>query len=164
MCNSHTAKELNLKFNQLYRRQCNLYHTYAAACHLSDTAFSILYCLCETEVDEHTTPFTQHELAELCSLPRQTVNSAISGLVKNGYVSLKQLAGAGNTKAVYLTEKGTQLCRQIVIPLIEAEQHSLAQMTAEEVELCLKLSVRQLDLFEEELALILPKKEHPSGE
>ena len=65
---------------------------------------------------------------------------------------------------VYLTEKGTQLCRQIVIPLIEAEQHSLAQMTAEEVELCLKLSVRQLDLFEEELALILPKKEHPSGE
>lgn len=96
--------------------------------------------------------------------PRQTVNSAISGLVKNGYVSLKQLAGAGNTKAVYLTEKGTQLCRQIVIPLIEAEQHSLAQMTAEEVELCLKLSVRQLDLFEEELALILPKKEHPSGE
>lgn len=37
-------------------------------------------------------------------------------------------------------------------------------MTAEEVELCLKLSVRQLDLFEEELALILPKKEHPSGE
>ena len=116
------------------------------------------------EADEHTTPFTQHELAELCSLPRQTVNSAISGLVKNGYVSLKQLAGAGNTKAVYLTEKGTQLCRQIVIPLIEAEQHSLAQMTAEEVELCLKLSVRQLDLFEEELALILPKKEHPSGE
>ena len=112
----------------------------------------------------NTTPFTQHELAELCSLPRQTVNSAISGLVKNGYVSLEQLAGAGNTKAVYLTEKGTQLCRQIVIPLIEAEQHSLAQMTAEEVELCLKLSVRQLDLFEEELALILPKKEHPSGE
>ena len=90
--------------------------------------------------------------------------AAISGLVKNGYVSLEQLAGAGNTKAVYLTEKGTQLCRQIVIPLIEAEQHSLAQMTAEEVELCLKLSVRQLDLFEEELALILPKKEHPSGE
>lgn len=82
MCSSHTAKELNLKFNQLYRRQCNLYHTYAAACHLSDTAFSILYCLCETEADEHTTPFTQHELAELCSLPRQTVNSAISGLVK----------------------------------------------------------------------------------
>ena len=51
MCSSHTAKELNLKFNQLYRRQCNLYHTYAAACHLSDTAFSILYCLCETEAD-----------------------------------------------------------------------------------------------------------------
>ena len=68
------------------------------------------------------------------------------------------------SETVYLTEKGTQLCRQIVIPLIEAEQHSLAQMTAEEVELCLKLSVRQLDLFEEELALILPKKEHPSGE
>lgn len=53
MCSSHTAKELNLKFNQLYRRQCNLYHTYAAACHLSDTAFSILYCLCETEADEN---------------------------------------------------------------------------------------------------------------
>ena len=45
----------------------------------------------------------------ICSLPRQTVNSAISGLVKNGYVSLKQLAGAGNTKAVYLTEKGYEI-------------------------------------------------------
>ena len=163
MC-SHTAKELNLKFNQLYRRQCNLYHTYAAACHFSDTAFSILYCLCEEEPDEHTPPFTQHELATLCSLPRQTVNSAISGLVKNGYVSLTQLAGAGNTKAVCLTEKGKQICRQMIDPLIQAEQHSLAQMTSKEVELCLELSVRQLDLFEKELALILPKKEHPSGE
>ena len=83
---------------------------------------------------------------------------------KKWICSLKQLAGAGNTKAVYLTEKGTQLCRQIVIPLIEAEQHSLAQMTAEEVELCLKLSVRQLDLFEEELALIHSEKGTPSGE
>ena len=163
MC-SHTAKELNLKFNQLYRRQCSLYHTYAAAYHLSDAAFSILYCLCEAEHEEPTHPFTQHGLAELCSLPRQTVNSAISGLVKNGYVKLTQLAGAGNTKAVRLTEKGKQLCRKVIDPLIMAEQNSLAQMTPNKVHLCLELSVRQLDLLEEELALILPKKEHPVGE
>lgn len=163
MC-KHTARELNLQFNQIYRRQCNLYHTYAAAHHLSDTAFSILYCLCEAEPDESAPPFTQHGLAQLCSLPRQTVNSAISGLVKNGYVMLTQLPGSGNTKAVCLTDMGKQLCRRIIDPLIEAEQRSLAQMTSKEVMLCLKLSARQLELFEAELALIIPEKKHPSGE
>ena len=69
MCSSHTAKELNLKFNQLYRRQCNLYHTYAAACHLSDTAFSILTAFCETEADEHTTPFTQTSWLSFAACP-----------------------------------------------------------------------------------------------
>lgn len=157
MCN-HTAKELNLQFNQIYRHQCSLYHTYAAAHHLSDTAFSILYCLREGEADESAPPFTQYGLAQMCSLPRQTVNSAITGLVKNDYVSLAQLPGSGNTKAVCLTDKGTQLCRRIIDPLIQAEQRSLAQMKQADVELCLNLSVRLLKLFEDELVQILPEK------
>ena len=103
MCSSHTAKELNLKFNQLYRRQCNLYHTYAAACHLSDTAFSILYCLCETEADEHTTPFTQHELAELCSLPRGFLAAAGEAEVTE---TIQKLQPAAIVHAAALSDTG----------------------------------------------------------
>lgn len=155
----HSAKEQNIRFNQLYRRQSNLYHTYAAAHHLSDAAFSILYCLCETIPDEReTAPYTQHGLAQLCSLPRQTVNSAISSLVRQGYVRLQQLPGSGNTNAVFLTDEGESLCRHVIDPLIEAEQRSLAQMGHEEVELYLRFSLTQLDLFEQELAAILPDK------
>lgn len=49
----------------------------------SDTAFWILYLLCK---EERT--YTQNDLADELCIAKQTVNSAIAKLVKEGYVEL----------------------------------------------------------------------------
>ena len=64
-------KELNTALNQLYKKQDDLYHEYAAHFGLSDTAFWILYSLCETE-----DTYTQNMLADMWHLPKQSINSS----------------------------------------------------------------------------------------
>ena len=76
-------KELNLELNRLYKRQDDLYHAYASHYGLSVTSFWILYALCGTEET-----YTQNMLAKMWHLPSQSINSAISSLVKAGYVRL----------------------------------------------------------------------------
>ena len=72
-------KELNLRLNQTYRKQDDLYHDYASHFGLSVTGFWILYTLCETDED-----YTQNKLADMWYLPRQSINSAVASLVKAG--------------------------------------------------------------------------------
>ncbi|WP_418665772.1 MarR family winged helix-turn-helix transcriptional regulator [Allofournierella sp.] len=141
-----TVKEQNLELNRLWRMQDQLYQTYATRCGLSSVSFWALYTLRET--DE---VYTQNALAEMWYFPKQTVNSAIAGLVKMGYVRLEQIAGARNSKAVKLTEQGLDVCKRLVNPLVNAELSALLKMSQEERQMFLELSDKQLRLLQAEL-------------
>ena len=143
------VKEQNITLNQIYKKQSELYHNYAVRYGFSDAAFWVLYSLCET--DE---VYTQNALAEMWCFPKQTVNSAISSLVKTGYIKLEQIAIARNSKAVKLTELGTDICSSIIIPLIEAEQRALLKMTKMERDMFIALSEKQYKLFQSEIDTI----------
>ena len=105
----YKRQELNTALNQLYKKQDDLYHEYAAHFGLSDTAFWILYSLCETE-----DTYTQNMLADMWHLPKQSINSSVSTLVKAGYIKLEQMAVARNNKALRLTPQGMQFCQRDV--------------------------------------------------
>ena len=100
--------------------QDQLYQAYATQRGLSSVSFWVLYTL--SEADE---VYTQNALAEMWYFPKQTVNSAIAGLVKTGYIRLEQIAGARNSKAVKLTEQGLDICKRLVNPLVHAELSAL---------------------------------------
>ncbi len=142
-------KQKNIELNKIMKRTDEQYHAYAVYTKLSDPALWTLYALCEAEEQ-----LTQNELASVWCYPKQTINFTISGLVKKGYVELKQLSGARNSKAVCLTEAGKTFCEKNILPLVEAEERSLKRLSPEERELLIRLNEKQCAYFEEEIRSI----------
>lgn len=141
------AKSLNMAFTQLVKRQDDLYHRYAVFCGLSDPAIWVLYAL-YADGDEI---YTQNDLVSMWFYPKQTINYAVSCLVKQGLVGLSQLSGSRNSKAISLTEEGRCLCEEKIRPLILAEERSLTRLGEDGQQLLLKLTEQQCTYFEEEI-------------
>lgn len=68
---------------------------------------------------------------------------------------MEQLGGDRNSKAVRLTEEGKNFCKQVIRPLIEAEQRALLTLTDEQRELLLRLSERQCTALETEIGSLI---------
>lgn len=138
---------LNVALSRQYKRGDELYHRYSVHCGLSDPAFWVLYTLYE----EENVVYTQNDLVSMWSYPKQTLNYAVSGMVKNGWIRLEQLPGGRNRKAVVLTEKGKRICDEKILPLMLAEERSLLVLTPEEREMLLRLNEKQSLAFEQEI-------------
>lgn len=138
---------LNVALSRQYKRGDELYHRYSVHCGLSDPAFWVLYTLYE----EENVVYTQNDLVSMWSFPKQTLNYAVSGMVKNGLIRLEQLPGGRNRKAVVLTEKGKRICDEKILPLMLAEERSLLVLTPEEREMLLRLNEKQSLAFEQEI-------------
>ncbi|PWM38257.1 MAG: MarR family transcriptional regulator [Clostridiales bacterium] len=138
------------QYNCIYYKYSELYHDLAAKYGFSDTQYWLLYTLYTG--DE---PVTQNELAIALCTPKQTVHSAITRLVKNGYLTLTQRPGPRNNKAVALTQAGEALCNRCVKPLVEAEEHAMAKISLEERELFLAVYEKRFNFFQKEITAIL---------
>lgn len=141
-----SIKELMICINQIYKKQDDLYHEYAAHHGLSDMAFWILYSLSTTDET-----YTQNMLAEMWHFPKQSINSAVSTLVKAGHVRLEQMAVARNSKALKLTESGTEFCSQTILSFCEMEERALLKMNEKDRQQLINLLTEQYCLLKEEI-------------
>lgn len=107
----------------------------------------VLYSLYE----EEDRIYTQNDLVSMWFYPKQTINYAVSSLLRNGWIFLEQLSGGRNRKAIHLTQEGEKICREKILPLMLAEESSLAHMSPEEQTLLLKLNEKQLANLEKEI-------------
>jgi len=144
-------REWNEQYSEISKKYDALYHKVAVKYGFSDMQHWILYVL----YSEENRPHTQNEMAAVFGMPKQTLNSAIGKLRDAGYVTLTQLPGPRNNKAVVLTEAGTAVCENCVAPLLAAEDRALAQMSDEENELFLRLSQKRYRMFREEILKLL---------
>lgn len=87
------------KYAYLSAEITSLYHEAAVKIGVSDTVLDILYVLCEQEGQ-----CLQSDIFRLTGISRQTINSAIRKLERDGLAYLKQ--GEGRNTLVCLTEKG----------------------------------------------------------
>lgn len=133
------------KINRLYKEQDELYHELAVRFGVSDTAMWVLYAICSAGE-----PAAQYDLANAWFFPKQTVNSAITRLEKDGLVRLEPLPGTRNRKNVLLTETGKAFCASSVIPLLEAEERSFLRLSEEERRTAVLLMEKQLAFLREE--------------
>lgn len=147
---NNNVKEQLAALNQLDRKQGELYHRFAVRLGISDTAFWVLYSLCES--DEI---YTQNSLAELWCIPKQTINSAINVLVKAGYVQLAPIQKARNSKSIHLTEKGSEFYREMILPLFIAEQKAFSRLSETERDTAVALSEKHHLFLKEELGHLL---------
>lgn len=126
--------------DRLYKESDRICNDYAAHFGMNNTAFWVLYTL--SHVDE---PVTQNDLCKEWFLPAQTINSAVSGLVKDGLVRLEPIPGTKNRKSIVLTEAGRELCGRTISMVDEIERAAMLDFTEEERELYLSLFRRHLE-------------------
>ena len=126
--------------DRLYKESDRICNDYAAHFGMNNTEFWVLYTL--SHEDE---PVTQNDLCKEWFLPVQTINSAVSGLVKKGLVRLEAIPGTKNRKSIVLTEEGRELCGRTISVVDEIERAAMLGFSAEERELYIGLFRRHLE-------------------
>lgn len=132
--------------NQQIKVLASIYHGAAAKFGVSDSEFWVWYALLVLEGE-----YSQQDICEMWSLPKQTVNSVVSNLIKKGYVSLKAVRGARNRKVICLSEQGEEYGRKIVMKIHNAELRTIDRMTEEEKKTCIELVGKYIDILREEI-------------
>ena len=112
---------------------------------MSDCTMWVLYFLISS--DEL---ITQQDLIEKMLFPKQTINSAVVKLEKEGYVNLHTIPTAGNRKIIMLTQKGRDLTNETVRRLLRAELLAVNNMGSERIYKFIKLYTELFEALKEE--------------
>lgn len=116
-----TVSELQLQFIRLYKKMDATYYQLAAAQELSPSEMDIYYTLCVLGDG-----CLQRDICNLALTSKQTINSALKKMEKQGFLWLE--AGKGREKHIYLTPAGKKIQEHRVRPIYLAEQAVLAEM------------------------------------
>lgn len=139
------------EYNSIYREMNNLYHDIALKLEISDSTFSVFYTICELG-----NGCLQKDICETFFISKQTINSCIKKLEKEDYIYLKQ--GKGKDKHIFLTKKGEELVTQKIMPILEMEKSIFAEMTEQESDMLLKLSIKYLQCFKNKVKQMLQEE------
>lgn len=137
----NVSKELR-QFWRLFSETEYAYHMAGVRLGLSDSAMKILYSLCS-----EGEPCPLQTVVRQSGASKQTINSAIRKLEGEGMVYLEP--SGLRSKAIHLTERGRELARRTVIPLMELEDEIYASWTEEELRMYLELTGRFLTALKE---------------
>ena len=124
-----------LDYNRTYKDVDELYNNYAKMCGLSESDFWILYALAEAGSVR-----TQKDLCEWWSLSKQTINSALKNLEKEGVVTLSSSSENKKSKYITLTDKGLDMVDKYIKPLMNAELAAFEIMGKKETQEYLRLN------------------------
>ena len=143
-------KQESKKVFGLMSQQCKeltaIYHRAACQYGISDNEFWVLYALFVFEEEQ-----SQQSISEMWSLPKQTVNSVVSGMIKKGHVYLETIPGTRNKKVIRLTEEGKRFGESVIFPIYDAEQRAVDNMTSQEQQLCTELLAKYISFLDKEI-------------
>lgn len=133
------------KIEKQRKEQDAIYHSVAVKFNLSDTAMWILYF-----VSDKTREYTQQDLCRMSYCAKQTVNTAINGLIKKGFVVLEAAEGSRKQKKIVLTDLGKEAARLTTDKLKAAEEETFRHFTDEELKSYLEMTERITAYFRAE--------------
>ena len=125
-------KDFSREENRIYKKNCAVYYKLATNYGLTETMFDILYF-----VRENVDCSTQAQLCSNLYLRKQTVNSALKKLEKEGYIYLSKKSGNQKNKTIHFTEKGE-------------ERRAFERLTEEERRGILYYGLKQIETLEKE--------------
>ena len=131
-------------WNEYLNEITGLYHTLSMKLNISDSECMIMYMLCDA-----SGPITQSDIVKATGLSKQTVNSAIRKLEKDGSITLEKLNK--KSKILAVTEKGKKVITEKILPIIEMEERVFDAWTEEEARLFLELTEKYKKMFEQEV-------------
>ncbi len=139
----------NLKeYNRIYKENNNIYHDIALRLKLSDSAFDIFYAVCVLGDG-----CLQRDICSLSATSKQTINSSIRKLEKEGYLTLKP--GKGRQMHIFLTETGKALAQERIYPVIEIENSVFDAMSENECRELLRLSKKYMEILKKNVKELL---------
>ena len=134
-------------YNRLYKELEDLYREADRWAGLSDSAFVILYNLLDLGDG-----CLQRDICSAAFISKQTVNSSIRALEKQGLIRL--VPGRGREVHLYLTERGRRLAEEKILPAMEVENQSLAEL-GEDAAALLSLQQRYLEIFRRRIRALI---------
>ena len=134
-------------FDSFWREQNQLYRDVATSFGISESAFSILYAIYLAGEKG----ISQRDVCVQMCIGKQTVNSSIHKLEREGVVVLKSGPGRRGLLA-HLTPVGLELAERTIVPMIEAELAALREFDDRELELSLLLGRRYTDALRSHFA------------
>ena len=105
-----------------------LYRVAARKSNISDGEIDIWSALLNSDEE-----YSQQDLTEMLSLPKQTINSLITRMIRKEFVVLEHVPGTRNRKVIRLTETGRYFGEQRVKWIFEAEQRAMEDTDYAEV-------------------------------
>lgn len=115
------------KYCELWKEISKLYEEYAKTFGLSYTNLQVLNSIYAAK-----NGCTQKQVIEQTLLPKQTVNAAVTGFWKQGYVELTELREDRRVKTIRLTETGKQYADGIVPKIENAGAKAMEMLTPEQ--------------------------------
>lgn len=160
MDDTNKIAEQRILYTHLYNQYEGIYQKIMMNSGMSEIPFRILYALCESEKK-----WSQIDICREWNYAKQSVNTAISKLVKQGYVALKpDKSMPGNYKVITLTEKGMLFCTHWVRPVIEADNQAFAALSEQEREVCIAVRERHYHFVKDKLKDLLEVTEADTHE
>lgn len=132
--------------NQHIKELNSLYHIAAVKSGISDGEVCVWSILLTTDKE-----YSQQDLCEFLFLPKQTINSIISGLVKKGYIFLEHVPGTRNRKVIRLSEEGRNYGEENIMWIFEAEQHAMEDADPHEIRTLISMLEKYIHKLKREL-------------
>lgn len=143
--NQHIKDQFHL-INQQIKELNAIYHDAAVYSKISDNEFWIWYALFLSQGK-----CTQQDICNTWSLPKQTVNSTISNLVKKGYLTLETVPDKRNSKMIHFTESGREYGKSIVSSIYQAEIDTFECLTEQERTIFIEILGKYIHLLKGEI-------------
>ncbi|MDE6993469.1 MAG: MarR family transcriptional regulator [Lachnospiraceae bacterium] len=121
------------RYNYLVGEIDAAYHEISTNLGLSDSVMRILYTICDNGAD-----CPLQKICRLTGLSKQTINSALRKLEKEGFIYLEPL-GPKN-KNVCLTDTGKHMAKQTACQVLAMENEIFASWPPEDVERYIELT------------------------
>ena len=138
MVNLKDTKQLNKILRRVNGEIGALYHEAAMEVGISDSVQNIFYVL-----GNNGNCCLQSDFYKQTNISRQTINSAIHKLEKDGIVTIEQ--GTGKNTIISLTEKGLKFAEEKVYVLFDIEDSLFDEWTEEEREMYVRLTQKFRD-------------------
>jgi len=132
--------------NQQEKELTAIYRSAAIKYGISDSELWVWYALLVLGGE-----YSQQNICDIWSLPKQTVNSVIANLTKKGYVYLEAVPGTRNRKIIRLTEEGKAFGENRVLHIYEAETRAIEKMPEQELMTFIALMGKSITLLREEI-------------
>ena len=100
-----------------------IYEDYARSLEIPYTSLCILSMLTQIE------NCTQKMICERTLLPKQTVNTVITGFYKSGMIELRELPEDRRTKTIHLTKKGQAYAQKTIPHIRDAEYRAMERLS-----------------------------------